>query len=230
MPATQVQAWLSRKVARAIAANFFGGVGLFLAAALVLFMTFWIVYAVVWFVGFEFRKSFTIPHAWCVGISLAVLGLLFFGNATTDREYLSEFSLTTGTVSDDGVVFWLPSVGVVSNVNPLAPDYTHNFVKMITDVSFSGPRLVVAAWRTWQKARRLRRMDVANAAEVMAILLAAPGKVAFAKILPAIGKHDPGRIFPPLGALGGVLFLKADPPGMTLTPELRAEFHGAKAA
>ncbi len=65
---------------------------------------------------------------------------------------------------------------------------------------------------------------------VMALLLTARGKVAFAEILPALGHHHPDRVFPPLVDLGGVLFLKAEPSGLTLTPELRAEFHGVDAA
>ena len=146
------------------------------------------------------------------------------GNARTDPEYLSEFSLTSGTASDEIVVFYLPTAGVVSNLNPLAPDYAHNAIKMITDLSFSGPRLAVAAWRAAQKATRLRQMDVPHAAEVLAVLLSARGRVSFSELLPQIGNHDPARVFVPLHDVEGVVFLPSPPQGMSLTQDLRAEF------
>ena len=219
-----VESWLARKVARESASSLLGSAGLFLASALLLFITFWIVYGFLWFIGFQFRHWFTIPHAVRVSAGLLALVLLFIGNARTDREYLSEYSLTPGTTSDEIVVFHLPTVGMVSNLNPLAPDYTRNAVKMIVDISFSGPRLAVAALRAARKAKRLKRMDMPHAAEVMAVLLSARGKVSFSELLPQIGKHDPAQVFVPLHEIEGVVFLPSPPQGMSLTQDLRAEF------
>ena len=52
MNISNVEAWLTRKVARESASNLLGGAGLFLASALLLFITFWIVYGFLWFIGF----------------------------------------------------------------------------------------------------------------------------------------------------------------------------------
>lgn len=224
MNVSNVEAWLTRKVARESALSLLGSAGLFLASALVLLISFWVVYCFLWFIGFQFRHWISIPHAVRVGVALLVLVLLFIGNARTDQEYLSEYSLTPGTASDEIVVFYLPTVGTVSNLNPLAPDYTRNAVKMIVDISFSGPRLAAAALRAARKARRLRQMDVPHATEVLAVLLSARGKVSFSELLPQIGKHDPTRVFVPLHDIEGVVFLQSPPQGMSLTQELRAEF------
>jgi len=201
-----------------------GSGGLFVASAMVLFITFWIVYGLIWFIGFSFRHWLAIPNAVMVVVSMIVVLLLFIGNARTDREYLSEFSITSGTVSDQIVVFYLPGVGVVSNANPLSPDYLHNAVKMITDISFSGPRLAVAACRAAARAKRLRNIDAPHAAEALAVLLSTPGKVAFSNLLPQMGKHDPLRVFPPLHDIEGIVFLHVPPQGMSLTADLRQEF------
>ena len=224
MNVSSVEAWLRRKVARESALSLLGCAGLLFASALVLLFTFWVVYCFLWFIGFQFHHWFSIPHAVRVGVGLLVLVLLFIGNARTDPEYLSEFSLTPSLAGDQAVVFYLPAVGMVSNLNPLAPGQTRNAVKMITDLSFSGPRLAVAAWRAVQKAKRLRQMDVPHAAEVLAILLSARGKVSFSELFPQIGKHDPSRVFVPLHDIEGVVFLQSPPQGMSLTQDLRAEF------
>ena len=218
MNVSSVEAWLTRKVARESALSLLGSVGLFLASALVLFITFWVVYCFLWFIGFQFRHWFAIPHMVRIGVGLLVLVLLFIGNAQTDPEYLSEFSLTPGLTGDQAVVFYLPALGVVS------PDQTRNAAKMITELGFSGPRLAVAAWRAARKAKRLRQLDVPHAAEVLAVLLSARGKVSFSELLPQIGKHDPARVFVALHDIEGVVFLQSPPQGMSLTQDLRAEF------
>src|SRR5439155_25878704 len=116
MNVSNVEAWLTRKVARESALSLLGCAGLLLASALVLLFTFWVVYCFLWFIGFQFHRWFSIPHAGAVGAALLVLVLLFIGNARTDPEYLSEFSLTPGLAGDQAVVFYLPAGGVVSNL------------------------------------------------------------------------------------------------------------------
>jgi len=89
MNVSSVEAWLTRKVARESALSLLGCAGLFLASALVLLFTFWIVYCFLWFIGFQFRHWFSIPQAVRVSVGLLVLVLLFIDNARTDPEYLS---------------------------------------------------------------------------------------------------------------------------------------------
>src|SRR5213592_1787534 len=66
-------------------------------------------------------------------LGLILIPILFVGNARTSREYWTEYSVTTGTASSEAVNFYLPGVGMASNVNPLAPDTLHTGVKMISD-------------------------------------------------------------------------------------------------
>jgi len=121
------------------------------------------------------------------------------------------------------VNFYLPGVGLASNVNPLAPDTMHTGVKMITDCLYCGPRVVVSGIKTLRKAARLRRLDVQACGRVIARLLAANRKLSFQEIVADADGINPAQVFPQLHDVEGVLLLRAKPPGLTLTQELRQE-------
>jgi hypothetical protein len=153
---------------------------------------------------------------------MVMIPALFWGNGRTSREYLSEYSVTTGTASNEVVNFYLPGVGLASNVNPLAPNTIHSGVKIITDFLYSGPRVMMSAFRTVAKAGRLRKIDVGNCGAVITVLFAAGRKLGFQEITDALGEgFDAARVFPQMADIGGILFLKAEPAGLTLTQELR---------
>jgi hypothetical protein len=154
---------------------------------------------------------------------LVLIPALFWGNARTSREYLSEYSVTVGTVSQEVVSFWLPGVGMASNVNPLAPNTIHAVAKMITDCLYTGPRVVGWSASMFRKAARMRRLDVAGCAAVLAALLDAKRKLAFQEIVSDVEGIDPVRVFPQLHEIEGVLFLQAEPAGLSLSEELRRD-------
>jgi hypothetical protein len=154
---------------------------------------------------------------------LVIIPTLFWGNARTSREYLTEYSVSVGTTSDTVVDFYLPGIGMASNVNPLAPDTIHTGVKMITDCLYCGPRVVMSGVKTLGKANRIRRLDVDACGAVIAALLATNRKLAFQEIVNKVGGIDPTRVFPQLRDIDGVVFLHAEPAGLTLSRELRQE-------
>jgi len=216
-----VGAWLRRKAAKEANLSLLGCLGLLLAAAVVLTITFWMVYVVILF-GFDWLLHWDADaYRWP---ALGVVVLLFLANARVNREDLTEFKVGTGTVTDKVYSFYLPGVGMVSNVNPLHPDTMRTGVRMIADVLLSGPRLVNGSWRAFRRCWRLRHLDWERAAQVLAMLLAAQHKVPFTELLSRLDCTDPVRIFGPLRDLGGVLFLRSPPAGMALSAELRAEF------
>jgi hypothetical protein len=72
------------------------------------------------------------------------------------------------------------------------------------------------------KANRLRRLDVGNCGAVLTLLFAAGRKMGFQEITDALGEgFDPAWVFPQMTDLDGVLYLKTEPAGLTLTQELR---------
>jgi hypothetical protein len=145
--------WLSRRVWVQSLQKLLGGF-LMLLGGIVLLATTW---------GFSYMVSLLALGSW-IGyhhwfhsvFGLVVIPILFVGNARTSREYFSEYSVTTGTASGEVVNFYLPGVGLPSNVNPLAPDTMRAGVKMISDCLCVGPRVVTAAVRLFRKALRLR--------------------------------------------------------------------------
>jgi len=156
-------------------------------------------------------------------LGLIVIPILFIGNAKTSREYMSEYSVTTGTASGEVVNFHLPGVGLVSNINPLAPETMHAGVKMLTDCLFVGPRVVTAAVRLFRKGLRLRSIDVEGCSAVITVLQAVGRKMAFQEIVNTVEGLNPVVVFPQLQEIDGVLFLKAEPAGLSLSSELKAE-------
>ena len=101
-----VTAWLRRKVYTSAGLSVLGSIIACLAGAVVLFLTYWITYGVLWFVLRHFDLD---PIIYMIS-SVVFIILLFIGNARTDQAYLSEFTVTTGTFSNTPVVFYIPGV------------------------------------------------------------------------------------------------------------------------
>jgi len=216
----QITEWLCQRLKTQARLNVLGGVATLLGGLAIL--------AATW--GLTYLVSLVAIGPWLgyrhwihSAIGLFFVPALFWGNARTSREYLSEYSVSVGTVSDTVVSFYLPGVGMASNVNPLAPDTIHSGAKMITDVLYTGPRVVVAGFRALRKARRIRQMDVASCGAVVTALWAAKRRLSFQEIVDATGLTDPGPIFSQIRDIEGVLFLQREPAGLALSQELRQE-------
>src|SRR6266480_495537 len=215
-----VKAWLSRRVRVQSAQKVCGSLLTLLAGLATLAATWGLIYLV----SLVALGRWIGHQHWLHSVlGLIVIPLLFIGNARTSREYLAEYSVTTGTASGGVVNFYLPGVGMVSNVNPLAPETLHSGVKMITDCLYVGPRVVVAAIRMFRKGVRLRQIDVEGCAAVIAVLQALGRKMSFQEIVNAVEGLNPLTVFPQLHEIDGVLFLKTDPAGLALTSELKEE-------
>ena len=126
--------WLRKKVLGQAVWSLLGGVALSLLGIVIVVVTFCVLCGVS---GFILRWLVHDDRVY-LAISAVVVVLLFIGNARADRKYLNEFSVTTGTFSDEVVTVYLPGLGLVSNVNPLAPDTAHTFVKIITNILYTG--------------------------------------------------------------------------------------------
>jgi hypothetical protein len=217
--ASRVSVWLRRKRNSSMVLHALGGAAALALGIVVLLVTYWVTHAVCWIT----LQSFHVNSAVYVVISVVFLVLLFIGNARTDRQYLEEVSVSTGTFSDQVVTFYVPGLGMASNINPLAPDTLHTGVKLITRMLFFGPRLVTAAGRAFVKAVKLRRLDLAGCGAVLEILYQRPGRMAFEELVRAVPGLDPVKVFPQLTQVDGVLFLSSEPAGLTLSTELREQ-------
>ena len=212
--------WLKRRQKSEVLLALVLGVVSLVGSIVILAVTWGIIYAVClngfhWILGYG-HWSYTL-------VPTLVLPLLFWGNARTSREYLSKYSVTTGTASDKVVVFYLPRIGLASNVNPLAPDTVHTLVKIITDCLYVGPRVATASVRFFAKALRLVRIDIPSCAAVITVLARADHRMSFQEIVDSIEGLDPETTFPQLRLVEGVLFLESEPPGLALGTKLKAQ-------
>jgi hypothetical protein len=219
MDCSVIAVWLRDWVRRQVWLSIAGGLGAILGGIALLVLTWGFVYMVSLFTMGPWLGY----HHWIHSIAgLILIPALFWGNARTSREYLSEYAVSVGTASQTIVNVYLPGVGLVSNVNPLAPGTMHAGVKMITDCLYSGPRVTLAAFHMFGRSRSLRRLDIDGCSAVLLTLFVASRKLSFQEIVNAVNWIDPTVVFPQLQLIDGVIVLTADPAGLTISPELRA--------
>ena len=216
----RVQIWLEKKLAQDARQNLLLAFALLVGAAAVLAFTFAGFYTMSFFV---FWRVFRFHLAACWWFAFGGLVLLFIANAFTDREKLTEYEVES---MDGGPVrtFYLPHVGLVSNLNPFSAANAQAFVKILADLVLTGPRLVTVAWQTFKRSGRLRRVDLPVLAYVFTLLLSAGKRVSLAEILSHLGHCDPTLVFQQLHEIDGVVFLNTPPAGISLTADLRQEF------
>ncbi|HWI56935.1 MAG TPA: hypothetical protein VNZ22_06900 [Bacillota bacterium] len=218
MEPNRINDWLRAWAQKQALLNLVGGVGTLLAGIGILIATWALVYAVCLFAlgpWLGYRHWAHSVAGW------VFIPALFWGNARTSREYLSDYSVTVGTTSETVVSFYLPGVGMGSTINPLAPNTMHSGVKIITDCLYAGPRIVMAAFAVFRKSGRLRQLDVEGCGAVLTVLLLAGRKTSFQEIVQQIEWLNPPQVFSQLGDIEGVIFLRAEPAGLTLSQELR---------
>jgi hypothetical protein len=131
----------------------------FAAGLVVLFLTFWFTYAIIWFgmLGVSaaaellFNKRLAISHPWRLALSSLFMVLLFFGNARTGREYLSEYAHRDYRGQGMGM-----QAGLLGALGTLLA-YPQESSKMISDLLFTGPRLITYSWRMLDRAIHIMR-------------------------------------------------------------------------
>jgi hypothetical protein len=119
----------------------------FTAGLVVLFITFWFTYAIIWFgmLGISaasellFDQRLALSHVWRLALSSIFIVLLFFGNARTSRDYLSDYARR------DYHGQALGAMAGLSGALACLLAYPGTSAKMISDLLFTGPRLVIFA-------------------------------------------------------------------------------------
>jgi energy-coupling factor transporter transmembrane protein EcfT len=224
-PPDRMQAWLSSTLTTAgrtsmgVAAA--GAVG----GAFFMLITFVLVYGGFFFISKTFLHW---PLSVIFVLSIVAIIVLFIGNFTTSREYLESYSFTTGTASDKVVNFYVPQVGMGSNINPIAPDSAHSYLKMFMTVLYTGPRMVMSCVHNLRRARRLKSLDIEGVVAVLSFLMGRDKRVSLVELGAALPGRDLAALLPQVAEIDGVLFLKSEPPGLSLSTDLRREIAGTQ--
>jgi hypothetical protein len=208
-----VSAWLKNYVRKQGRLRVMFGTLALIGGIVILAMTWSIIY---WRCAYIF-KQFNVSQQWLSPlIATLVILLLFWGNARTSREYLSQYKVVTGTASDT-------VVGFGANINPLAPETIGIFTKIIATILFIGPSLVVTAYRMFRKAGQLYRLDIPSCAAVIELLERVDKKMPYQQIVESIPGMDASIVFNQLRDIEGVLFLEKEPTGLILSNDLKAD-------
>ena len=210
-----VKAWLKAKKSSGATNRCLLAFVTLLGATVVLFLTFWFAYAVIWisFPGISavsemaFGKRLKLAHEWRLALSGVFIVLIFIKHLRTSPWYWGDY----GEV--DAERAW--ALGHVSPVAALlsAPSASAN---IIMDIFMSGPRLLTGSWNLWRESRRIGAMDEECCSQLLAILASRHSAVPFEELREAGWEEHLGQ----LRCIDGVVFLEK---GLTLTSELRKE-------
>jgi DnaJ-domain-containing protein 1 len=221
-----VNKWLKKKVAIETAFCFMESLLSFGFGMVVLTITFLFAYAIVW-AGFNlgisavsvlvFGKSLHLSSHPIIIICSLFLVLLFIENFRVNREHLNSFKIKH-PISPAGVA--MTGLGGAMLTLLANSDATG---KMITDLLFSGPRLIVYSILALCRASRWMRMNVDACVEALTVLLNKSSRVSLNELAISLRRYNPIEILFQLQEIGGVLFIGKDPAGITLTEDLRTE-------
>lgn len=216
-----IKVWLKKKKCSGVALNSLLALVAALAGIVVLFLTFWLTYAVVWF-GWEgvsalsdlvFGRQLQLSHGARLACSGVFVALLFIQQFRTNPRYWGEYPkrdyvAAPGLQAQAGVLGGL--------VFMLA--YPRASANMVADVLLSGPRLVMGAWGLVAKVVRLKRLDETGCAELLTFLFGRAGAVTYEELKSAGWEGW----LPQLRCIEGITFLQH---GLSLSGDLRDELN-----
>lgn len=216
MNSDAIKIWLKRKQASGATSRCLLAIVALLAGFVVLFLTFWFTYAIIWF-GFRgvaalsslvFSQKLRLGHEWRLVASAVFLVLLFVQHFRTSPWHWGDYP-----PEDFDRAFGLnASLGAI----PALLSCPGTSANMIADILLSGPRLVTGARTLLQESRRLRQLDVEGCSQLLAFLTSRPTPVAYEELREAGWADWLGQ----LRNIEGVVFLEK---GLNLTAELRKE-------
>ncbi len=215
------QSWFSAKHKQMVLLSVFGAVGLFLLGGLLLYVTFWVTYGITSYCVHWFMP---LSHMGLSVWSIVFIGLLFWGNHRTDRSYLDRAEAGGGLIH--GLMIMVSAMDTFGNAQRLTRSEgvsSGTFVRLCVTVLYSGPRCIVGAVRLIRRWRFLTTLDVPGCCDVLAVLLANPGRVPFEKLGEECPNTDTQRACAALMLIDGVVNLPSKPAGLTLTDTLREQ-------
>jgi hypothetical protein len=223
-----IEKWVRSRARLDAAQNVLVSVVSMVAGLVVLTATFFFTYAIIW-AGVNMGasalcqlvagKRLHVTHAQILIACSVFLVLLFIGNARTSREYLSEY----GEFPPPGPRYYLAlPLGAPGSLllNPRAS------AKLITNLLYIGPRLIVCSGRALLQFRQCLAVDASGCARALEVLLQRPQRVPCTELAEQLADHDVAAVLSQLRRIDGVVFLTQDPPGFTLSRELRLDLLG----
>lgn len=224
MEVAPLEAWMRRRLARDANTCLLLSPLAILGGLLILFLTFWFSYAVIWMV---LKVLLAIPeilagthwkvgHQGRLGLTTAFLVLLVVSYLRSDRWQRQDLSSFADGPSPGGQALWRFGGGRAG----LLLAYPGASSRMIVDLLYVGPQLLVTGWNLLRDSGRARAAEVPTAARVLWTLLNQPGRVPYGELSSLYADEDLQGAFESLRRIEGVVFLEL---GITLSVDLRTE-------
>ncbi|HTH49581.1 MAG TPA: hypothetical protein VMB21_18855 [Candidatus Limnocylindria bacterium] len=211
-----------------------------LGGLLVLFLTFWFAYAAAYLGGQTVNAvisiftngHFKLRHVTRLWLAGGFLVALIIGYWRTKPFHFSEPS-EFGTLSplEQQLATYAEAGGIAgaAGLHGGSPFtlllFPQASSRMITDLLFTGPRLLFGGWGLLRQSARLRTVDTAGPAEILAVLAARDGQVTNEEIVTLWPGLNFAGTMRALQLLPGVVTLEL---GLSLTAELRGELRALR--
>jgi hypothetical protein len=218
-----VKTWLKRAIRTARAFKIAAAIGSVAVGLLILFVSFWMWYGIIWFVSHSF---FPLAHGVILLIAAGIMGLVVVVGMRQTWEKLDPLRRQVELARDMGISLtpWSRfGMSYTTNAAWLPEFEIRSMASVINWILCGGVLLVVGSWGAWCQFQRLKQIDVDGCARVIALLHAVARRQAFTEIVEKLPGLNPVKTFDDLHFVDGVLFLSSEPPGLTLHPELKAE-------
>lgn len=224
MDVAPLEAWIRRRLTRDANTCLLLSPLAILGGILTLVFTFWFSYAVIWMV-LEVLLSFPellagvqwkVGHRGRLGLAAAFVVLLVVSYLRTDRWQRQDLSSFADGPSPVG-----KTLGRLSGSRAgLLLAYPGASSRMIVDLLYIGPQLLVTGWNLLRDSGQARAAEIPTTARVLWTLLNHPGRVAYGELSSLYSDGDLQSAYDVLRRIEGVVFLEL---GITLSTELRAE-------
>ncbi len=218
-----VQTWLKRTLRTALVWKLVALAGCVLGGLVVLYVSFWVTYAVVWIISHSF---FPLRHHIILLIAAAFMTLVVIIGARQNWEDLEPLQRGVRLARDMDITLTPYSrYGMSYNTNAVKAGVfeVRSLASVINYILCGGVKLLLSSVGKLREVQRLRCFDVEGCARVILLLLSAPGRHSFEEIVGKLPGLNPVKAFEDLRHVDGVVFLSSEPPGLTLLPELREQ-------
>jgi hypothetical protein len=217
-----IRAWLRRRCRLMSLLHGVGSIASLLLGLLALFVTFWAA-----FVGIYIAVDWLVPLSYDTRwrLSAGMLGLLFAVSAFTDHRWLDRDLLASAAADYDPYTFELNHVlGYPGMANSAT-----TWVRLVVYFVCSGPRLVIQSTRLARQAFLQGTFDVIGCAAVLRFLSRKDERVPYEdtdEVIPS--DRERKLVYRHLRSLQGVIFLKSEPRGLSLTNDFRKQLRALK--
>jgi hypothetical protein len=219
-----VMAWLRKTLRAASAWQLVGIVGCLSTGLVVLFVSFWVSYGVLWFISASFLP---LPRPVILLIAAGFMGLVVAVGVKQNRESLEPLPRQVSLAREMDITLtpWT-RYGMSYNTNAVKAGAfeIRSLASVINYILCGGVLLLLASLRKLRHFRRLKQVDLAGCSRVITLLYGAARRQSFSEIVERLPGLNPVKVFDDLRCIDGVLFLSNEPAGLiTLHPDLRGE-------